>query len=284
MKVGSHHSEETKRKMSETRKGSNNSMFGKNHSEESKRKMSLAAKGRPSNMKGKKLSEESKRKISMANKGKLIGEKNPMYGKRRIFSDETKRRMSEGSKLTIAKIKQKYVLFSKIEELRYNPDKSGKKEIQVHCKNHLCENSKEKSGWFTPTKIQLSERIRNLEHPIGTEGSYFYCSQKCKDICPLYNLRSDPYKEETNLPYTQVEHDIWRSTIFEKDNNECQKCGSKENLHCHHILPVKTHPHLSLDPDNGITLCETCHYEIGHKISTECSTGNLAKKNVKERR
>jgi len=28
--------------------------------------------------------------------------------------------------------------------MRYNPDKPGEEEIQVHCKNHLCKNSKKK--------------------------------------------------------------------------------------------------------------------------------------------
>jgi len=41
---------------------------------------------------------------------------------------------------------------------------------------------------------------------------------------------------------------------------------------------VKTHPYLALDPDNGISFCEECHYKIGHKTGTECSTGNLANK------
>ncbi len=27
-------------------------------------------------------------------------------------------------------------------------------------------------------------------------------------------------------------------------------------------------------------ICKECHYEIGHKTGTECSTGNLANKKV----
>jgi len=156
--------------------------------------------------------------------------------------------------------------------MRYNPDKPKEKEIQVHCKNHNCSNSKENSGWFTPGYYQLYERIRNIEHH-GLDNSYYYCSDECKNICPLYRLHSDPNKEN-NKPYTQEEYNIWKQTVLEQDNYECQKCESKEDLHCHHINPVKTHPHLVLDPTNGIVLCKKCHYEIGHK--DECSTGNLA--------
>lgn len=62
--------EETRRKLSEARKGKTSCMKGKHHSEETKAKISDACKGKH---KGKKLrprSEEHRRKISEANKGK----------------------------------------------------------------------------------------------------------------------------------------------------------------------------------------------------------------------
>ena len=58
-------SEETKKKMSESKKG-------KKHSEEAKKKMSEAKKGKPSPNKGKLFSEEHKNKLSEAHKGKNI--------------------------------------------------------------------------------------------------------------------------------------------------------------------------------------------------------------------
>ncbi len=180
----------------------------------------------------------------------------------------------EKRKLNIKKINKKYLFFSKIEEIRYNPDKPiEEKEIQVHCKNHECKNSKEKGGWFTPTKSQLGERLQALENPRGFGESNFYCSQHCKDTCPLYGLQGDPFKN-TELPYTSAEKHIWRQVVLELDKGLCQFCG-KPATDVHHIKPVKTHPHLALDPDNGISFCEECHYKIGHQ--GECSTGNLAK-------
>lgn len=65
------HSEETKRKMSESRKG-------KHRSEETKKKMSEAHKGL-------KLSEETKKKMSEAKKGKT-------------FSEEHRKKLSEANK------------------------------------------------------------------------------------------------------------------------------------------------------------------------------------------
>ena len=209
-----------------------------------------------------KCSEETKRKISKIHKGKK-------------YSQEILEKMSISSKLTISKIKKRYLFFSKIEEMRYNPDNPGEKEIQVHCKNHKCENSKENNGWFTPTYIQLYERIRQLEKDYGNGGCYFYCSDECKNICPLYGLRFDPHQTK-DLPYTQEEYNVWKLQVRELDNSTCQFCGSTENIHVHHIKPVKLEPMFSLDPDYGICLCEECHYQIGHKSRTECSTGTLA--------
>jgi len=73
------HSEETKQKMSESRKGENNPLFGKIHSEKTKQKMrkskSEETKQKMSEShKGKTLSDESKQKISKTSKGKLKSE------------------------------------------------------------------------------------------------------------------------------------------------------------------------------------------------------------------
>lgn len=63
---GRHHTEETKKKISESRKGKysgqNSPMYGKHHTEETKDKIRNANKGR-------KLTEEQKLKISKSNKG-----------------------------------------------------------------------------------------------------------------------------------------------------------------------------------------------------------------------
>jgi len=225
-------------------------------------------------LKGRIFSKEHKHLISQSRKP-FTGENHPLYGK--IPSDDILRKRGLALRLSIEKIKQRYPFFSKIEDMRYNPDKQEEKEIQVHCKNSSCPNSKEKGGWFTPDTRNISERIRQLEKS-GKDNCYFYCSTECKKECPLYySMGKDPDKE-ADILYTQEEHEVWRQTVLEQDNYECQKCNSKKELHCHHINPVKTYPHLALDPENGIVLCKNCHYEIGHK--DECNTSNLA--NIKQ--
>ena len=51
----------------------------------------------------------------------------------------------------------------------------------------------------------------------------------------------------------------WRAKVLERDNNECVKCGSKENLHCDHIISWKESVELRFDVSNGQTLCRSCH-------------------------
>jgi len=90
------HTEETRRKISESKKG-------KKRSKETCEKMSLARKGKPNlALRGKKLSEEHKRKLSEAHKGKKLSEetrrKISLVHKGRKCSEETRRKMSEAQK------------------------------------------------------------------------------------------------------------------------------------------------------------------------------------------
>lgn len=99
---GFQHSEKTKRKMSEARKGKkfsdehkrklseNNARYwkDKNRSEKTKRKISEAKKGK----KPYEMTEETRKKMSEARKGK----KSPMYGK--THSEKTRKKMSKAHK------------------------------------------------------------------------------------------------------------------------------------------------------------------------------------------
>ena len=231
------------------------------------------------------------------NKGTKGFQKNPFKGVIGRYSKETLKKMSISSKMskeqklhlkiynrrTIEQWKKKYPTFAKIEEMRYNPDKPGEKEIQVHCKNHNCINSKEKCGWFTPKNYdQFVARIWSIENKDGKDGHYYYCSEKCKEECPLYGkhitelIREDKIRAgHINDPwYNSSEYKTWRNKVFELDDGLCVWCEQPATI-VHHILPQKTHPELSLDPENGLSCCLDCHYKYGHK--GECSTGNLGK-------
>jgi len=206
---------------------------------------------------GKKHKKTSILKMSKSHKGKILSKKH-------------KNNISKNGRLSIEYINKKYPFFSQIEEMRYNTDE---KEIQVHCKNHNCLNSKEKDGWFTPTYNQLYERIRQLNQ--GNDGSYFYCCDECKINCPLFNLRSDYIlnNKKSNNIYTSLEYQTFRKFVLERDNYICQFCGEKAT-DVHHERPQKLEPFFALDPDFAWSCCKKCHYKYGHKDG--CSTGRLA--------
>ncbi len=52
----------------------------------------------------------------------------------------------------------------------------------------------------------------------------------------------------------------WSRTIRKRDKT-CKACDSKEQLIAHHIFYKKKYPRLSLNLNNGLTLCKKCHYE-----------------------
>ena len=104
---GYHHTEETKKYLSEIFSGENHPWYGRHHSKESKRKMSESHKGTEPANKGKQATEETKQKLREARKNRPpiseetrekmrmahSGEKNHNYGK--SLSEETRKKISE---------------------------------------------------------------------------------------------------------------------------------------------------------------------------------------------
>ena len=92
------------------RKGEKSPMYGKKHSEESRIKMSEARKGRTQSDETKKKIAESLKGYTPWNKGKTVSDetrkKISMAAKGRIFTDETRKKMSEAAKHRCASKKE----------------------------------------------------------------------------------------------------------------------------------------------------------------------------------
>lgn len=133
--------------------------------------------------------------------------------------------------------------------------------------------------WFNPTNAMVLHRLGGIK---GTRHSKsdanFYCSDSCKEACPVFGQKFYPKDFQNNSP-REVQPEL-RKMVLERDNWICQKCGkSKEEfleleLHCHHIFPLNEDPICSADIDNCETLCKECHRWI-HKNVPGCGNYEL---------
>jgi len=191
-----------------------------------------------------------------------------------------KKQASIKSKRTIRQIKKMYPIFAIEEELRYKPGFEKEREIQAHCKNHKCKNSKEQGGWFTPTSSQIDNRIASLDR-YGEGNGYIYCSEECKQDCDLFGKRVSQLmitENDCKFPYTRLEYVVWRDEVLNRANNLCEYCGKKAE-DAHHSKPQKLEPGLALDPDYGISCCKKCHNQYGH-ADEKCTYGYIANQKI----
>lgn len=230
---------------------------GTHHSKESKRKMSLAQTG-------KKLSKETKRRMSIANKG----EKNNMYGIRKYGRDnhfygkhhteEAKRNMS------IAKTGRKMKPFT--DEHRRNLSLANIGKRLLDTKNRM------KGNQYRQGIPHTEETKRNMSISRRGEDNNFYGKThtdkwkkehsgknnhrygKCGKLHPnwLGGKSFEPYGIAFNRQL--------KKSIRERDNNTCQVCKKHKiqlnrRLDVHHIDYIKTNNFTF----NLISLCMVCH-------------------------
>ena len=124
----------------------------------------------------------------------------------------------------------------------------GKKFYQKNKK----EISKNKRIFYQKNRERLSKNrvIYNRDHPeVGLKSLKKYL----KKIGMIFNKNTNEYMYALNY---------WSKTIKKLDNHICKLCDSKIKLNAHHIMPKNDFPKLSLNIDNGITLCNNCHGKV----------------------
>lgn len=60
-------------------------------------------------------------------------------------------------------------------------------------------------------------------------------------------------KAQRNKAWAELSLKLRKETPF------CQKCGRKEHLQVHHLLPKKLYPQLLLEERQLVVLCPRCH-------------------------
>jgi len=126
-----------------------------------------------------------------------------------------------------------------------NPEKVKKQAKEWNINNYKRRQIMNRT-WTKKNKIRDLWRKNNPERVLK------WSIKHLEKNCILFNLTTVEYKYALNS---------WSKTIRKRDENKCQMCGSKENLNAHHIIYKSNYPQLSLNINNGITLCRYCHYE-----------------------
>lgn len=190
--------------------------------------------------KRKPFSEETKRKISESNKGKSFSKetRQKMSESRKgiIYSDETKKRMSEAQKGKVP-----------TEETRQKLSKAGKGRIV----------SKETCKRISLSKQGSKHPMFGKKHSLETlfKMSEAHKGEKC-------NWWKGGISKHYKTEYYSLKYRLWRESVFARDNYTCQDCGFKGNngyITAHHIQSFSKFPELKFNIDNGKTLCEECH-------------------------
>jgi 5-methylcytosine-specific restriction endonuclease McrA len=116
--------------------------------------------------------------------------------------------------------------------------------------------------WTKPTNLQVKNRLQSFNGTNAGE-SRFYCSENCKQSCPIYNKIKWPrgFKKATSREVVP----LLRQLVLERDGYTCQKCGATTEtaqLHVHHEKSYTLNKVMANDPDNCITLCKDCHKQV----------------------
>jgi len=66
------------------------------------------------------------------------------------------------------------------------------------------------------------------------------------------------YLKERN----QGRYSRWRKSVLEVGKYVCANCGDTYNLDTHHVHGFLKYPELRYEVENGLVLCEPCHYGL----------------------
>jgi 5-methylcytosine-specific restriction endonuclease McrA len=202
-------------------------------------------------LKGRSPSPQCIEAAKVANTGKKLSEdhieiiKNTNTGLKR--SEETKRKISES--MSGRSFKKETIDKMSISAKNRPPiSESTRKKLankMVGTTHAHSDEAKEKIAKAHTGRIHSKESKRNMK--IAQNKRYY---------------REPDWK----IPFTKGELKTWASRAKAK-TPFCEECGSKEELHAHHIKPKCIYPELALDENNVKILCKKCHIEF-HKINS----------------
>lgn len=122
-----------------------------------------------------------------------------------------------------------------------------KTDLEVVCHDcHSARSFKDKKKWK-----------RYLQDHVTPESRV--CAVCWRKRRRLHAMMDHPVLFLTSLEQRLAEQ--WSLEVRSRDHH-CVACLATSNLQAHHRLQVHRHPFLSLQLDNGMTLCQSCHDSV----------------------
>ena len=228
---------------------------GQQHSEETKRKISTSKKDV-------KLSDDHKRKIGESNKGNKFPKKFGQEISERQKGKKNTFWKGGYSKRGIPTYDTYAPQIEWCEEVRRN--KEDPNVLEVKC--FKCKEWYIPKLWTVRNRIQVLKNTNSAElHFYCSKECKNSCSIYGKT--PETLMKQDAVRAG-RLPWLELGREVQiqlRSMVLERDEYKCVKCNNISNLQCHHIYPVSINPLESADINNCITLCDKCHKEAHKK-------------------
>jgi len=104
---------------------------------------------------------------------------------------------------------------------------------------------------YVPYKDSTPDPFANINTPTEWRANQFMSAED-----KLRYLRSSKWT-------------VLRTSVLIRDNSTCQSCGSKNNLHIHHITYEKLGDERMEDL---VTLCSICHQEVHDRLGYDRTT------------
>lgn len=163
----------------------------------------------------------------------LTGEMSPRYGKKGLAGDlNPSKRKDVRNKISLSKKGKPSPMLNK---------KHKAETIEKIRESNIGQKRTEE----TISKIKIARRLQIGEKCPGWKGGI------TKEVTKLRNSN---------------EYQIWRKSVFERDEYKCKVCSEGGHLEAHHIIGVHQRLDLIFDIQNGITLCIICHIDFHKKF------------------
>lgn len=190
---------------------------------------------------GKRHSDASKQKMSRTRKGMVSPRKGCKLTPETISKMIESRKWYRPSPESNEKNRQTHIRLGSVQRLRTGKPVWNKGQIGI-----------QKHSEETRNKISATNKLLGRRPPLLVGSDH-------------YNWRGGVTPESLKIR-NSAKYDLWRTSVFQRDNWTCQKYGTRGGvIQAHHILSFHDNPDLRFDLNNGITLSKRAHSEFHNK-------------------